>query len=230
MKTIGLLGGMSWESTGHYYKLLNEGVKAARGGLHSAPIAMISVDFDPLARWMQEDDWDAVSRQLCRAAKQVEAAGADFLMLGTNTMHKVADDIAAAIDIPLLHLIDVTAEAIKAQGLTSVGLLGTRTTMTDPFYANRLAAHGLSVVVPTPAAQDRLNRIIFEELCLGNFTDPSRRELLYMMAELKQAGAEGIVEGCTEIGMLVEPSHTRLPLFDTTRIHAQAAVRLALGD
>lgn len=230
MKTIGLLGGMSWESTGHYYRLLNEGVKAARGGLHSAPIAMVSVDFEPLARWMQEDDWEAVSHHLCRAAKRVEAAGADFLMLGSNTMHKVADDIAAAIDIPLLHLIDATAEAVKAQGLSSIGLLGTRTTMDDPFYAERLASHGLTVQVPTPAAQDRLDRIIFEELCLGRFTDPSRRELLYMMAELEQAGAECIVEGCTEIGMLVEPSHTGQPLFDTTRIHAQAAVRLALGD
>ncbi|PSJ47542.1 aspartate/glutamate racemase [Zobellella endophytica] len=230
MKTIGLLGGMSWESTGHYYSLLNEGVRQARGGLHSAPIAMVSVDFAPLAAWMKDGDWDAIRRHLTAKARQVEAAGADFLLLGTNTMHKVADDIAAAIDIPLLHLIDATAAAVKARGIDSVGLLGTRTTMTDPFYADRLRAHGLEVRLPGPAARDKLDRIIFEELCLGRFTDASRRELLYMMADLRQAGAQGIVEGCTEIGMLVEPSHTRMPLFDTTRIHARAAVRTALGD
>ncbi len=229
MKTIGLLGGMSWESTALYYRLINEGIKARLGGLHSARIALVSVDFHEIETLQHQDDWQRASERLAAAARQVEAAGADFLLLCTNTMHKVAPQIQAAIAIPMVHLADATARRITQQGMTQVGLLGTNFTMEQDFYKERLQQQGLTVLVPTPADRQLVHRIIYEELCLGMVKDASRQEYLRIMGELQAAGAAGIIEGCTEIVMLVQQTHTAIPLFDTTAIHAEAAVALALA-
>nr|AWJ66290.1 aspartate racemase [uncultured bacterium] len=230
MKTIGLLGGMSWESTELYYRAINEGIKAHLGGLHSAKIAMVSVDFQEIETLQHQGDWERAGQVLARAAQQIEAAGADCLLICTNTMHKVASDIEAAIDIPLLHLADATAERIKAQGFSSVGLLGTKFTMEQDFYKGRLQEkHGLNVIIPAPADIDIVHRIIYQELCLGKVNDGSRQEYLRIMNDMHARGAVGIIEGCTEIVMLVQQQHTDIPLFDTTAIHAQAAVAWALA-
>ena len=228
MKTIGLLGGMSWESTLHYYRLINEATRAARGGLHSAPIAMVSVDFQPIETLQHAGDWAGTADILCANANDVQAAGADFLLICTNTMHRVADEVAAAIDIPLLHLADATADSILASGKKTVGLLGTRFTMEQDFYRGRLEQRGLKVLVPPDADRDIVHRVIYEELCLGKVDATSRREYLRIIDALGEAGAEGVIEGCTEIGLLVQPQHTDMPLFDTTEIHAHAAVARAL--
>ena len=230
MKTIGLLGGMSWESTALYYRWVNEGVREKLGGLHSAQVALFSVDFQPIEALQHAGLWDEAGAALARAAQQVEAAGADFLLLCTNTMHKVAPQIEAAITIPFLHIADATAARIKQQGLHTVGLLGTKFTMQQPFYAGRLAEkHGLRVLVPPPADQEIVHRVIYEELVLGVVRDKSREQFLRIMADLHARGAQGIIEGCTEIVMLVQQRHTPIPLFDTTAIHAQAAVAMALA-
>ena len=230
MKTIGILGGMSWESTGLYYHWLNTLVKEKLGGLHSAKIAMVSVDFQEIESDQEDGRWDLVGEALSRACMQIEAAGADFLVIATNTMHKVAPQIEQAIHIPLLHIADATAEAIKAAGMHTIGLLGTNFTMEEEFYAGRLAEkHGLKVLVPPKADRDIVHRVIYEELVLGEIKDSSRQEYLRIMDDLKARGAQGVIEGCTEIGMLVNPTHTDIPLFDTTTLHAQKAVEMALA-
>lgn len=228
MKTIGLLGGMSWESTELYYRRINEETKRTLGGLHSAPVALVSVDFQRIEEYQRAGDWAAAAEALASAARRVEAAGADFLLICTNTMHKVADEISAAIRIPVLHLADATAARIRAAGLTRVGLLGTRFTMEQDFYKARLERHGLEVLVPEANDRETVHRVIYEELCLGQVRAESRAEYLRIMDGLHARGAQGIVEGCTEIVMLVDQSHTAIPLFDTTAIHAAEAVAQAL--
>jgi aspartate racemase len=229
LKTIGLLGGMSWESTELYYRLINEGVKKRLGGLHSARIAMVSVDFDPIENLQHAGQWEQTGRLLAEDARKIEAAGADFLLICTNTMHKVAPQIAAAIRIPLLHLADVTADRIKAHRMKTIGLLGTNFTMEQQFYRGRLERnHGLIVIVPSEADRQIVHRIIYEELCLGVVKEDSRKEYLRIMNRMRADGAEGVIEGCTEIVMLVQQAHTDIPLFDTTAIHAEAAVEMAL--
>ncbi|MBT3189329.1 MAG: aspartate/glutamate racemase family protein [Anaerolineae bacterium] len=229
MKTIGLLGGMSWESTALYYRWINELVREKLGGLHSAKIAMYSVDFQEIEELQHSGEWDATGKILSTAAKQIENAGADFLLICTNTMHKVAPQVEAAIDIPLLHLADATANRIKADGIKNIGLLGTRFTMEQDFYAGRLRdEHGLNVILPSSAEREIVHRVIYEELVVGVVRDESRREYLRIMDGLRAQGAEGVIEGCTEIVMLVQQEHTDIPLFDTTAIHAQAAVEMAL--
>ena len=228
MKTIGLLGGMSWESTELYYRWINEETKRTLGGLHSAPIAMVSVDFHEIEALQHRGDWDAASLVLAEKACQVEAAGADLLLICTNTMHKVAEEVQAAISIPLLHLADATAARIKQAGMTSVGLLGTRFTMEHDFYRGRLEQQGLSVLVPSNEDREFVHKVIYEELCLGEVRDDSRVRYLKIIEQLVADGAEGVIEGCTEIVMLVKQEHTDIPLFDTTAIHAQEAVAEAL--
>ena len=230
MKTIGLLGGMSWESTELYYRLINQETKRLRGGLHSAPIAMVSVDFQAIEQLQHDDDWDSAAELLAESARRVESAGADFLLICTNTMHRVADTVAAAIDIPLLHLADATANEIRAAGIRTVGLLGTRFTMEQDFYTGRLEQHGLRVVVPPPEDRDIVHRVIYEELCLGTVNAASRDEFLRIIDGLVASGAEAVIEGCTEIGLLVKPEHTEARLFDTTAIHARHAVFRALDE
>ena len=228
MKTIGLLGGMSWESTELYYRWINEETKHRLGGLHSAPVAMVSVDFQHIEELQHQGNWEAAGEFLAEKALQVEAAGAGFLLLCTNTMHKVAPQIEAAISIPLLHLADATAKRIREAGLTTVGLLGTKFTMEQDFYRGRLEQQGLSVLIPAQGDRDIIHRVIYEELCLGKIVADSRKEYLRIIDQLAAAGAEGVIEGCTEIVMLVQQEHTRVPLFDTTAIHAREAVSLAL--
>ena len=231
MKTIGLLGGMSWESTELYYRLINQNVKAQLGGLHSAKIVLFSVDFQEIETMQHAGDWDSAAQVLAQAARQIEAAGADFLLICTNTMHKVAPQVEAAIQMPLLHLADATAERIKEAGYQSIGLLGTAFTMEQDFYKGRLTdKYGLEVIVPNDEDRAVVHRIIYEELCVGVIKEESRVEYLRIMARLQAAGAEAIIEGCTEIVLLVQQKHTTVPLFDTTTIHAEAAVALALSE
>jgi aspartate racemase len=231
MKTIGLIGGMSWESTALYYKQINEGVREKLGGLHSAKIAMVSIDFEPLEHLQRENRWKEAGEEMAKAALQVEAAGADFIVLCTNTMHKVADAIEAAVDIPLLHIADATAGAIQERGLTTVGLLGTRFTMEEEFYKVRLEdKYGLKVLVPSDEEMAIVHEIIYGELVRGGVREESRRKYLEIIEGLQSRGAQGVIEGCTEIVMLVQQEHTDVPLFDTTAIHAQAAVEMALKN
>ena len=229
MKTIGLLGGMSWESTELYYRWINEETRNRRGGLHSAPIAMVSVDFEEIEKLQHAGDWEQAGEVLADRARRIESAGADFLLICTNTMHKVAEQVEEAISIPLLHLADATAARIKRAGMGTIGLLGTAFTMDQDFYRGRLEGQGIKVLVPSQADRDIVHRIIYEELCLGQVRDESRREYLRIIDLLAGQGAQGVIEGCTEIVMLVQQPHTSVPLFDTTAIHAQEAVRLALA-
>lgn len=230
MKTIGLLGGMSWESTQGYYRSINEGVKSRLGGLHSAQIAMYSVDFDPIEKLQHQADWAGTAAILSQAAKNIQAAGADFLLICTNTMHKVAPQIEAAIDIPLIHIADATAEELIKQNVKTVGLLGTAFTMEQGFYKDRLTdKFGLSVVVPNEPDRAVVHEVIYKELCLGQINPNSKSEYLRIIKALAEQGAEAVILGCTEIGMLVKQSDTDVQLIDTTAIHAQAAVELALA-
>jgi len=228
MRTIGLLGGMSWESTAIYYRLANELVCERLGGLHSAKILMHSVDFAEIEALQFAGEWDAAGEILAGAAHTLEEAGAELIVLCTNTMHLVAPAIEAAIAVPFLHLADTTADAVKAAGLSRVGLLGTIFTMEQHFYRDRLATHGLDVLVPEAADRQRISGIVYDELCLGVVTEESRSVYLDVIDRLVSAGAEGIVLGCTEIEMLVDQSHTDVPVFSTTRLHVQAAVDAAL--
>lgn len=231
LKTIGLIGGMSWESTVPYYRLINETIKDRLGGLHSAKLVLYSVDFHDIERFQHAGDWEAAGAHLAQAASALEAAGADFLVLCTNTMHKVAPGIEAAVGIPLLHIADPTAAAIKQAGHATVGLLGTRFTMDQPFYKERLEQrHGLRVLVPKTRDRELVHRVIYEELCLGRIVEASRTEYRRIMAELVDQGAEAIVLGCTEITLLVGPADATVPLFDTTGIHARKAAERALDD
>jgi aspartate racemase len=229
MDTIGLLGGMSWESTAIYYRLINQLTRAHRGRLHSAPLLIWSADFADIRRLQVTGQWDKTAEVLTDAARRLESAGARLLLLCTNTMHKVAADIEAAVSIPLLHLADVTAARIKRAGFQRVGLLGTRYAMEEDFYIGRLACrHGLTVCTPAAADRDMIDQVIFEELCGGIVSDKSRQRFLQVIEQLRRRGAEAVIAGCTEIGMLVQQRHTTLPLLDTTRIHAEEAVRWAL--
>lgn len=229
MNTIGLLGGMSWESTALYYRHINQGVKMRLGGLHSAKIVLYSVDFHEVEALQHRGDWDAAGTLLAEAAQALQAAGADFLVLCTNTMHKVVPIIEAAIAMPILHIADATAAAIKAQGLQTVGLLGTQFTMEQAFYKDRLIQrHGLQVLTPEASERGTIHRVIYEELCLGQVKPTSRNDYLKIIEHLQNDGAEGIIAGCTEITMLIQPSDLAIPLLDTTAIHAAAAVDWAL--
>ncbi|MFD1801898.1 aspartate/glutamate racemase family protein [Mixta tenebrionis] len=230
MKTIGLLGGMSWESTALYYKIINEGVQAQLGGLHSARLVMYSVDFYEIERLQAAGEWRQAAALLADAARALQAAGADFLVLCTNTMHKVAPEISAATSLPLLHIADATAEAVKAAGISKVGLLGTRFTMEQAFYRARLEQQfGIEVLVPDEAGRETVHHIIYQELCLGHIHPASREKYRAVIAGLVARGAEAIVMGCTEITLLIDQQDAAVPLFDTTRLHAEAAVALALA-
>ncbi|WP_251978547.1 aspartate/glutamate racemase family protein [Salinicola avicenniae] len=229
MKTIGVLGGMSWESTESYYRLLNEGVRERLGGHHSARIVMISVDFAEIEALQRAGDWVAAGRQLAEAARRVEAAGADCLLLATNTMHRVAPAISAAIDIPLLHIADGTGERLMAAGIERVGLLGTRFTMEQDFYRGRLAErYGVTCLVPDAPKRDQVHRIIFEELVQGVISDVSRQNYRSIVASLEADGAQAIILGCTEISLLLRPKDCDLPLYDTTALHVAMGLEYAL--
>lgn len=224
MALVGLIGGMSWESTAEYYRLFNELTRQRRGGLHSAELLLHSVDFAEIERMQVEGDWAAAGARLAEVAVGLERAGADVLVLCTNTMHKVAPAIEAAVSVPLLHLGDATAAAVLDQRLRCVGLLGTAFTMEQDFYRDRLTGHGLEVLVPEPADRALVHRVIYEELCLGVVREESRAAYVDVVGRLREAGAEGIVLGCTEIELLLRPGDTGLPLFPTTRIHVEAAL------
>ena len=230
MKTLGLIGGMSWESTVPYYQHINQTVKAQLGGLHSAKIILYSVDFADIEHLQATDQWDAAGAMLAEVAQKLEHAGANALVLCTNTMHKVADAMSQAVSIPLLHITDPTAQAVKDAGLNKVGLLGTRFTMEQDFYRGRLQdQHGLTVLTPPPADRELVHQIIYQELCLGQVKDSSRQAYLRVIGDLQQQGAQAIILGCTEIAMLVQPQHCALPLFDTTALHAHSAALWALS-
>lgn len=226
---VGLIGGMSWESSGLYYSLINQAVARELGGLHSARCILSSVDFAEIEALQVAGDWDTAGRVLAEVARGLQTAGADFLVLCTNTMHKVADAIEAAVDIPLLHLADCTAAAVRAAGLSTVGLLGTAFTMEQAFYRDRLAGHGLTVLVPDDDDRADVHRVIYDELCRGVIDPASRRRFQDVIGRLAAAGAEGVVLGCTEIELLIGPEDCDLPVFPTTRLHVEAAVAAALA-
>ncbi|WP_109637012.1 aspartate/glutamate racemase family protein [Lentzea atacamensis] len=226
MMTIGMLGGMSWESSAEYYRLANTIVRERLGGLHSAKVVLHSVDFAEIERMQVEGRWDDAGKALAEAAASVQAGGADFLLLCTNTMHKVFDQVQAAVDIPMIHLGDTTAAAIKNAGLTTVGLLGTGFTMDQPFYRERLESHGLRVLLPSTEDRATVHRIIYDELCVGIVRDESRRAYQDVISRFE--GAEGIILGCTEIELLITQADVPLPVFPTTRLHVEAAVERAI--
>lgn len=229
MKTLGLLGGMSWESTLPYYRLINETVRERLGGLHSARLLLYSVDFAEVERLQHAGDWDAAGRLLGQAARCLRDGGAQLLVICTNTMHKVADAVEAASGLPLLHIADPTGAAIRAAGLSRIGLLGTRFTMEQEFYRQRLIErHGLDVIVPDAAGRDLVHRVIYEELCLGRIRDESRQAYREVIAGLVARGAQGVILGCTEIGLLIGSGDVEIPLFDTTALHARAAALAAI--
>lgn len=229
MKTIGLIGGMSWESSAHYYRLLNERVKARLGGLHSARCILLSVEFAEIEALQRAGRWEEAGAILARAAVGLERAGAEVLLICANTMHKVADQVTGAVRIPLLHIADVTAARVRAAGLRRVALLGTRYVMEQDFYRQRLAGHGLEVRVPEADERQEVHRVIFEELVRGKVLPASKARYLAVMGRMVAGGAEAVIAGCTEIGMLVQQPDLAVPFFDTTEIHVQAAVDWALG-
>lgn len=228
MKTIGLLGGMSWESTIPYYRIINEEVKNRLGGLHSAKIILYSVEFAEIEKCQSSGNWDESGEILGQAAKGIEAAGADFILICTNTMHKVAAQISSKIQIPLIHIADATADELEKSHIRRVGLLGTKYTMTQDFYKKRLTDRGMEVLIPDDAAVEVINSIIFDELCVGEIREASRRKLQDAVKRLTEQGAEGVILGCTEIGLLLRQSDVSIPMFDTTVIHAKRAVEIAL--
>ena len=230
MKTIGLIGGMSWESTESYYRLINETVKVALGGLHSAKLVLVSVDFAEIEKLQHQGKWKETGNILSKAAQSLEKAGADFILICTNTMHLVAPQIQAEISVPLLHIADATAEEVTKFGISKIGLLGTAFTMEEDFYKGRLEnEYGLEVLVPNQADRKIVHQTIYDELCLGKIEDASRKEYLRIIDTLTERGAEGIILGCTEIALLVKPEHTATKLFDTTQIHALKAVEKAFS-
>lgn len=228
MKTIGLLGGMSWESSAEYYRLINTLVREQVGGLHSAEIVMVSIDFATFEPLLTAGRWDAVADRLIGAARSAERAGADVIVICTNTGHKVADELTAAVGVPVLHIADVVAEAVQALGLDTVGLLGTRFTMTESFFPDRLSGYGIRTIVPAPPEQDLVNRVIFDELVLGVLREDSRTAVVDVAQRLVAQGAQGVVLGCTELELLVHAEDATFPLFPTTALHAAAAVRWAV--
>jgi aspartate racemase len=228
MRTIGLIGGMSWESTQTYYRLINQRVKERLGGLHSARLVLYSVDFAEIEVLQRSGDWAETARILGTAARSLEAAGADFLVLCTNTMHKIAPQLEQAVDIPLLHIADATANELHRQGVTRVGLLGTRFTMEQAFYRERLEEQGIRVLIPDETQRERVHNVIYGELCHGEIRADSKSTYLEIVASLAEQGAQGVILGCTEIGLLIQDGDTDVPLFDTTAIHAEQAVEAAL--
>lgn len=228
MKLIGLIGGMSWESSVHYYQAINEEIKERLGGLHSAKCLLYSVDFEEIERYQANGEWEKAGELLADVALKLEKAGVDFILLCTNTMHKVIDMIEAKITVPVIHIADATAQDINKAGLKKVGLLGTKYTMEQDFYISRIEQNGISVIVPNEEDRHTINRIIFEELCLGKIEPSSRQFYKKVIQDLIQQGAEGIILGCTEIGLLVRPEDSDVPLFDTAVIHAKEAVNKAL--
>jgi len=231
MKTIGLIGGMSWESTAEYYRIINETVKERLGGFHSAKIVMYSVDFKEIRELQLEAGWDEATNLMIDAARRVERGGADFVLICTNTMHKMAEEVEASISIPLLHIADVTAERIISSGLKKVGLLGSAFTMEQDFYKGRLIdKYGLEVVIPSQIERQVVDNIIFNELCLGEIKDSSREQIETIMGNLVDDGAQGIILGCTELPSLVKQKDCSVPLFDTTAIHAKAAAEYAFRN
>ena len=227
-RSLGIIGGMSWESTESYYRLINEGVKAELGTLHSADLLIHSLDFAPIGELQAQEDWAQMGAILANSAKRLQLAGAQGLLIATNTMHKVVDDVTAATDLPLIHIADATAKAIQAQGLTKIGLLGTQFTMTQDFYKQRLLDAGLHVFIPKDEARNEVHRVIYDELCQGQLLDSSRQYYRQVIKDLANQGAEGVILGCTEIGLLIKQADSAIPVFDTTAIHAAAAVRFLL--
>lgn len=228
MKVIGLIGGMSWESTAEYYKIINETVKETLGGLHSAKLILYSVDFEEIETLQHAGKWEEATAYMVDAAQRVERGGADFVLICTNTMHKMADEVRTHITIPLLHIADATAEKIKEKNLKKIGLLGTKFTMEEDFYKGRLQKVGLDVVIPDEDERVCVHDIIYSELCLGIIKDTSRERMKQVIGHLIAKGAEGIILGCTEIPLLIKQKDSPVPVFDTTLIHAEAAVKLAL--
>ena len=228
MKTIGLIGGMSWESTVTYYRIINETMKEKLGGLHSAKILMYSVDFDEIERCQSSGEWNRSAEILSDAAQRLEAAGADFIVICTNTMHKVAPEVQASVSVPLLHIAAVTAQRLKEAGILTVGLLGTCYTMTQEFYADVLKNAGIDVLIPEGDDIQLVNDIIFDELCVGTIREVSKNNLLRIIDGLRRCGAQGVILGCTELGLLVSPADVALPVFDTAIIHAEEAALEAL--
>lgn len=229
MKIIGLIGGMSWESSQEYYRIINETVKEMLGGFHSAKIIMYSVDFEEIEKLQHQEKWRELTELMIDAARRIERGGADFVVICTNTMHKMADDIQKNIKIPLLHIADVTAEKIKEKGLRKIGLLGTKFTMEEEFYKGRLAErYGLDVIIPNEEERQIVHDVIFNELCLGEIKQSSKEQFKKIMQNLVSRGAEGIILGCTEIPLLVKQEDVEVPLFDTTMIHAKSAVEYAI--
>jgi len=230
MKTIGLIGGMSWESSAAYYRLMNEQVKQRLGGLHSAKCILYSVDFQQIEHFQAKGEWDKAGNVLAQAAQSLERAGADFVIICTNTMHKVIDIIEAAITIPILHIADATARQIKEAGLQKIALLGTKYTMEQAFYKARVEGFGIEVIVPDSHERMEVNRIIYEELCLGIIKQDAKSYYIQVVEELVQAGAQGVILGCTEIGLLIQQEDISVPVFDTAAIHAQTAVSMAIQE
>lgn len=229
-RTLGIIGGMSWESTESYYRLINEGIKARLGNLHSADLLIHSVDFAPIEALQAQGAWDEMGKVLANSGKRLQAAGAQGLLIATNTMHKVVDDVQAATNLPIIHIADVTAAAIKQQGLTKVALLGTQFTMTENFYKQRLIDAGLQVLIPETGARAEVHRIIYEELCQGQLLDSSRQYYQQVTKNLADKGAKGVILGCTEIGLLIQQADSPISVFDTTAIHAAAAVDFLLSS
>ena len=229
-RTLGIIGGMSWESTESYYRLINEGIKARIGNLHSADLLIHSVDFAPIEALQAQGAWDEMGKVLANSGKRLQAAGAQGLLIATNTMHKVVDDVQAATNLPIIHIADVTAAAIKQQGLTKVALLGTQFTMTEDFYKQRLIDAGLQVLIPETGARAEVHRIIYEELCQGQLLDSSRQYYQQVTKNLADKGAKGVILGCTEIGLLIQQADSPISVFDTTAIHAAAAVDFLLSS
>ena len=227
-RTLGIIGGMSWESTESYYRLINKGIKAELGNLHSADLLIHSVDFAPIGELQAQGAWEEMGAILASSGKRLQAAGAQGLLIATNTMHKVVDEVQSATGLPIIHIADATATAIKRKGLTKIALLGTQFTMTQDFYKQRLVDAGLQVLIPDTDARAEVHRIIYDELCQGQFFDSSRQYYSQVIEDLANEGAEGVILGCTEIGLLIKQEDSSIPVFDTTAIHAAAAVEFLL--
>ena len=229
-RTLGIIGGMSWESTQSYYWLINEGIKAKLGNLHSADLLIHSVDFAPISELQAQGKWEELGNIMVNSGKRLQAAGTQGLLIATNTMHKVAEQVQAATNLPLIHIADATADAIKQQGLTKIALLGTQFTMTEDFYKQRLMDAGVQVLIPNTDARAEVHRIIYDELCQGQLLASSRQYYMQVINELAAQGAEGVILGCTEIGLLISQADSPIPVFDTTAIHAAAAVQFLLDN
>ncbi len=230
MKTIGLIGGMSWESTVTYYQIVNETIKRELGGLHSAKVLLYSVDFAEIEKYQASGEWEKSAEVLADAAMNLEKAGADYIVICTNTMHKVAPEIQKKISVPIIHIAEATADELKLKGISKVGLLGTKYTMTQEFYKSKLIEAGIEVVIPDQAGVETVNDIIYNELCLGIISEESKKKYLGIITDLEERGAQGVILGCTEIGLLIQQKDTKLPVFDTTQIHATKAALMAIDE